>query len=123
MEDLIFLADENFPKSSIFYLRNKGCKVRSIKEEHSGIDDETVLKIAHQEKLVLLTFDRDYSKLIYKEKIFLPKGLVFFRMPLKIGEADLPAKLLLNFIREEKTNFENKFIVVQSDKIRVKLLQ
>lgn len=123
MTSFTFLADENFPKSSILFLRDSGYIVRSIKEEHSGIDDEAVLKIAHSENLVLLTFDRDYSKLIYKDKIFLPYGLIFFRMPLKAGEADLPAKLLINFIDAEKTDFKNKFVVVQTDKIRVKLLQ
>jgi hypothetical protein len=120
--NIVFLADENFPKSSIDYLRKNKLTIRSIKEERPGVDDETILKIAHDEKLVVLTFDRDYSKLIYKDKIYLPQGLIFFRVPLKVGEADLPAQLLLNFIAKEEIDLEDKFIVIQSDKIRVKPL-
>jgi hypothetical protein len=32
MENLAFLADENFPKSSINFLREKGFTVKSIKK-------------------------------------------------------------------------------------------
>ncbi|MBS1515055.1 MAG: DUF5615 family PIN-like protein [Bacteroidetes bacterium] len=123
MTQLNFLADENFPKSSIVFLRNKGHKVKSIKEEFPGTDDERVLSIASIEKLILLTFDRDYSDLIYKNKLNLPSSLIFFRMNLTNQEGDLPAKILMNLIKEEKIDLSNKFIVIQPNKIRIKPLQ
>jgi hypothetical protein len=41
-----FLANENFPKPSVIFLREQGYQVISIQEEHGGIDDESVVLIA-----------------------------------------------------------------------------
>jgi hypothetical protein len=41
-----FLANENYPKPSIVFLRNKGFEVKSIQEGYGGIPDEEVVAIA-----------------------------------------------------------------------------
>ena len=57
----MFLANENFPKPSIYLLREKGVSVRSISEEMPGISDENVSSIAKFEGIIILTFDKDYG--------------------------------------------------------------
>jgi predicted nuclease of predicted toxin-antitoxin system len=57
-----FLANENFPVFSIRLLRNAGHKVTSVIEETPGDKDRNVLKHAHEENRIVLTFDRDYSR-------------------------------------------------------------
>jgi len=61
-----FLANENYPKPSVEYLKRQGYQVKSIQEELGGISDEEVVAIAQKEKLVILTFDSDYGELLFK---------------------------------------------------------
>lgn len=72
-----FLANENFPLASIRFLRNAVYKVISVIEETPWAKDIEVLKRANQEKLIILTFDRDYGELIYKYKLPVPYGLCY----------------------------------------------
>ena len=45
-----FLANENYPKPSIVFLRNKGFEVKSIQEGYGGIPDEEVVAIAEHRR-------------------------------------------------------------------------
>ncbi len=56
-----FLANENFPLPSVRLLRQAGYDVASITEDSPGMDDSEVLTRATDERLVILTFDRDYG--------------------------------------------------------------
>jgi hypothetical protein len=55
----MFLPNEKFPRPSILFLREHGYNVISIQEAHQGISDNDVLKIAKEQNLIILTFDRD----------------------------------------------------------------
>jgi predicted nuclease of predicted toxin-antitoxin system len=57
-----FLANENFPLLSVRLLREAGHRVVSIIQEAPGSKDEDILKRAHTERLIILTFDRDYGR-------------------------------------------------------------
>jgi len=66
-----FLADENFPGSSIRLLRAASHDVAAIIEDSPGVEDAEVLARAVQEQRIALTFDRDYGELIYG-RVYLP---------------------------------------------------
>ena len=72
----MFLANENFPRPCTLILRDNGYQVKSIQEDYQGISDEDVIKIALNEKLIILTFDRDYGELIFKYAIENPPAIV-----------------------------------------------
>lgn len=59
-----FLANENFPLPSINLLRENGHYVKSVTAELAGISDREVVKIALEEALIILTFDKDYGEII-----------------------------------------------------------
>ena len=75
----MFLANENFPRPSTILLRENGYIVKSIQEDYSGIDDVAVIKMAQEQNLIILTFDRDYGELIFKYAKDNPPSVVFFR--------------------------------------------
>ncbi len=85
-----FLANENFPKPSISYLREQGHFVNSIQEELAGIPDEEVVEIAANGNLIILTFDSDYGEILFKHPKENPPSVVYFRFkgnaPKKAGE-------------------------------------
>ena len=84
------LADENVPARTINALRATGFEVISIRETAPGISDADVLALAVNQGLVLVTFDRDYGELIYRQKLEPPISIIYFRIlpvnPLEISE-------------------------------------
>jgi predicted nuclease of predicted toxin-antitoxin system len=59
-----FLADENFPRTGLAALRERGYDVFSIAESDPGLSDELVAAICDREERILLTFDKDFGELV-----------------------------------------------------------
>ena len=58
---MIFLLDENFPKSAEQLLIELGHQVIDIRgTEFQGIDDSHLFEIAQQQQAILLSTDRDF---------------------------------------------------------------
>lgn len=50
---MIFLLDENFPKTAAQLLERQGHKVIDIRSGHSeGLDDKTIFKLAQDQKAI-----------------------------------------------------------------------
>lgn len=92
------LAAENFPRASIEALRTAGHDVVSIADEASGSSDRLVLGVAKSSERVIITFDRDFGDLVYRQGQEGWPGIVLLRFvphhPLE------PAELLLAAIAE-----------------------
>lgn len=63
-----FLADENFPRTSVLRLREAGFDVIRIQEIAPAEEDPAVLALAVEMQRVLLTFDRDFGELLFHKK-------------------------------------------------------
>jgi len=115
---MLFLANENIPQKSVIYLKEKGHDVKSISKSSPGITDIEVLNIAKKEERIIVTFDRDYGYLIYKENIDFKNGIIYFRYipsnPVKLGE------VLVNLINSG-VYFEEYFTIINNESIRQKL--
>ncbi len=112
----MFLANENFPRPSILFLRTQAFKVESIQEDFPGISDDKVLALAIQKNLIILTFDKDYGELIFRYSPENPPGIIYFREkgsnPLSAGE------LLLKLLSNKEIQFRNAFSVIEEKNIR-----
>ena len=73
------LADENIPLASVRSLRELGHDVVSISELSPGISDEEVLRLAHAEDRVIITFDRDFGELVFRRRLPAPAGILYLR--------------------------------------------
>ncbi len=113
---LKFLANENFPKKSVEYLKEKGFDVLSIGIDNPSIKDHEVMDIAIEENRTILTFDSDYGSLIFKENCQPPKRVIYLRFnefsPIE------PGKFTEELVREEKIEFERTLTVYDSNGIR-----
>jgi len=89
------IADENIPLSLVKILRRKGHTVLCLQEKNLlGIDDMGLISLAKKEKMVLLTFDKDFldSKKFPSEK---HSGILVVRMKDKTPEKVIPQVSLL----------------------------
>ncbi len=111
-----FLADERFPLPSIRTLPAAGHDVAAVASESPGIPDELVLERAVREDRVLITFDRDYGRLLYRQDAPIPMGVVYFRIvPLSLEE---PAEYLLALLERSKLTLLGALTVVERERTR-----
>ena len=102
-----FLLDENTHKKLAEFLKIQSYSVSRIKETHPGIDDYQVLKLAYQSDSILITLDKDFGELIFKEGQ--PhKGIILLRLidPSVENSIKVVKKVL------KRKNLENNFTVV-----------
>ena len=112
-----FLADENIEKSLVEWLRSQGSDVYYVPEESPSIKDNKIIKIARKESRVLITNDKDFGELVFRQKK-LTHGIVLIRATDESSENKL--ELLKNVLYKVGDKVKNKFVVVNESGIRVR---
>ena len=74
-----FLADESVDRRIVDRLRQDGHLVGYVAEMEPGISDDTVLDLANQEATLLLTADKDFGELVFRQRRLMP-GIVLIRL-------------------------------------------
>ena len=110
------LANENFPIKSILYLKSKGFDISSIGTDIPSIQDHAVMTIAIKEERTILTFDRDYGELIFKNNYKPQGGVIYLR--LDEYKADEPGKIIEELINKKEFAFDNALTVLDKNGIR-----
>jgi predicted nuclease of predicted toxin-antitoxin system len=114
-----FLANENFPFPSTKMLRENNFYVKSISEDCPGISDLEVMKIAIEEDLIILTFDKDYGEIIFKSGYFNPPSVVFFRY--KGVNQSFAGEYILKMLIDQKKSLKGSFFVIEQENYRQRL--
>ncbi|MDP2888529.1 MAG: DUF5615 family PIN-like protein [Bacteroidota bacterium] len=74
-----FLANENFPLTSIKILKEAGYDIIAVGQDFAGILDSEVIELATKEQRTILTFDRDYGELTFRKGYKPLAGVIYFR--------------------------------------------
>lgn len=114
-----FIANENLPRKTVESLKNRGIDILSIKNYGYGLEDEDVIKIATKEHRILITLDKDFGELVFK-KGKKCRGIILLRIPPK--SAEYLGETLIDLLKKN-IPFENTFVVVSLEKIRIVPLQ
>ena len=101
---LKLLIDENFGKTAVQSLKEKGFHVQSVAELMRGASDEEVAERARRENKVVVTMDKDFGRIAVASGI---PGLLLVRVP-HLGKR--LASLLLSVL--EKVNDLYGYITV-----------
>ena len=110
-----FLADVNIESKVVQFLRNSGYDVKWVLEDNPFLSDEDILEISFKEKRILITNDKDFGELVYKQY-----KNAFSIILLRVEQNDVMVKIRIveNLVTKHKDKIENKFVVANKNKIR-----
>jgi predicted nuclease of predicted toxin-antitoxin system len=74
-----FIADEGVDRQIVERLRQDGHRIWYVAEMEPGISDDTVLDLANQKSALLLTADKDFGELVFRQHRLIP-GVVLIRL-------------------------------------------
>jgi len=74
-----FVADENVDRQIVEKLREDGHLVIYVAEIDPGISDDDVLRLAHQRSAVLITADKDFGELVFRQSL-VAHGVLLIRL-------------------------------------------
>jgi predicted nuclease of predicted toxin-antitoxin system len=114
-----FFADENIARAIVIWLRNKGYDVAFTAEIQPGAPDADWLREAQGGERVIITSDKDFGELIFRDHLN-SHGVILLRMEeLTIAERIERLQSVWSVI---EANPAGKFIVITEHKIRVRPL-
>jgi len=111
-----FLANENVPLKSVNYLLSKGFDIKAISIFSPGITDREVMEIAIAEQRTIITFDRDYGELIFKNDYRPGAGVILLR--LDEFQPETAGQLVEMLFSNNEFNPEGALSVIDSHGIR-----
>jgi predicted nuclease of predicted toxin-antitoxin system len=101
-------------------LRRYGYDVFYVMEDLRGTVDSELLTRAHDERRIVITEDKDFGELVYRLR--LPaRGIILLRFA--IDERLMKIPRLLELLDSEGHRLSGSFIVLESDKTRVRPLR
>jgi len=111
-----FLADESCDFAVVRALRAAGYDVLSVA---ARAHDEDVIRLATNERRILLTEDKDFGQLVFaagKETC----GVIFIRYPAGL-RSELPQRVL-DAVKRESSRMQTAFVVLQPKRMRISSL-
>ena len=111
------LADESLDRQIIERLRRDGHEVSYIAEMEPGITDEAVLERANERTALLVTADKDFGELVFREGRLSSGGVVLIRLA---GlSAERKAKIVSGAFHEWGAEFTRCFSVISPGRVRI----
>ena len=111
------VADENVDASIVTALRGANHRVIYVRELDPGIDDAQVLEIANSCDAVLLTSDKDFGELVFRQGL-LHAGVVLYRLAGLASERK--AGLLLSVLQTHGDALRGAFTLVSPTQVRIR---
>ena len=111
-----FLANENVPLSVVEALKKTGHDVVWGRTDMPGTSDRDVLRRAQVENRIVLTFDRDFGELAFRQRLAASSGGILLRV-LRADPAQL-AEMVAETL-SARTDWAGHFSVIEQDRIRM----
>jgi predicted nuclease of predicted toxin-antitoxin system len=112
-----FLADESVDNPIIERLRHDGHDVLAVLEMEPSIPDEIVLERANQQGALLLTADKDFGEIVFRQRR-ITAGVVLIRLAgLSPGTK---ATIVSDVISEHSSELLHVFTVISPGMVRIR---
>jgi predicted nuclease of predicted toxin-antitoxin system len=112
------LADESVDRPIVERLRQDGHDVLYVAEMEPSIDDDVVLERANERAALLLTGDKDFGELVFREGMLAAGGVVLVRLAGLSSERK--AGVVTDAFREHGAEFPQRFSVIEPGRVRVR---
>ena len=112
-----FLADEGIDRQIVYTLREGGYSVSYVAESSPGIPDSEVLRRSHKREEILITSDKDFGELVYRQK---RKNCGVILLRLSGISQDQKSKIACTAFDQRADEFSNAFTVITANRIRVR---
>ena len=110
------LVDECVESSVIRGLREKGFEVDAVSEINPGTSDTSVLQLANETRAILLTADKDFGELVFRQGR-VTHGIILIRLHgLNIRKK---AEILVNALKEHQDKLIGSFSVIEPTQVRI----
>ncbi|MCX9014872.1 MAG: DUF5615 family PIN-like protein [Candidatus Methanoperedens sp.] len=111
-----FLVDECTGPTVTKWLRQQNHDVISVFDEIKGADDKEVIHKANEQNRILITNDKDFGELVFREKK--PhKGVILLR--LEDERAANKIAVLKDLLEKYENSLSGHFIVVTETTVRI----
>ena len=111
------MADECVDRQIVARLRREGHEVLYVAEMDPGIPDETILERANQNNALLLTTDKDYGELIFRQNR-ISAGVLLLRLA---GLSQIEkARIVSSIIRDHSNELSQSFTVASPGRVRIR---
>lgn len=111
------VADESVDRPIVVALRREGHEVIYIAELDPGINDQTVLAISSEKKAPLLTADKDFGELVFRQRL-LHHGVILLRLA---GQSlDIKSALIVDFVKNHASELAGGFAVITAQSARIR---
>ena len=111
------LADEGVDKQIVERLRQDGHDVTYIAEVAPSITDDIILARANDSGALLITADKDFGELVYRQRLA-HSGVMLLRLAGLLSEQK--ANIVADVIRQHGSDLMTAFSVVSSGTVRVR---
>lgn len=110
-----FLVDECAGPKVAEWFRQQGHEVFSVFDEVRGIDDGFILDKAYSENWILITADKDFGEMVYREH-HPHRGVIFIR--LEDQRAIAKITVLKSLLENYADQLADRFVVVTESQVR-----
>lgn len=111
-----FLADESCDFTFVRALRAAAHDVMAVAESAPGAPDDKVIALAHSQRRILITEDKDFGQLVFAAAAS-TSGVIYVRYPMRY-RTTLGADLL-RLVEERGETLFGAFALVEPGRIRI----
>ena len=116
-ENYSFVVDVGVGRIIEDWLAEQSFSVISIRNLNAEMPDIDIIELTNRENAVMITMDKDFGELIFKNKVQ-HKGILLLRLEDAVAEEKLA--VIQNIFPEHLLNIKNKFTVYQNGKLRIR---
>ena len=112
------LADESVDGPVVERLREDGHQVVYVAEIDSGISDKEILQTASGQSATLLTADKDFGEMVYRQNLLNAAGIVLIRLAGLSSERK--SEIVSRAFHDNERELPNSFTVISAGRVRVR---
>jgi predicted nuclease of predicted toxin-antitoxin system len=110
------LADENIPGHTVNALIAAGHDVSWIAKDAPSTSDEIILGLGQENERVVLTFDKDFGELVYRDRLPANSGVILLRLS---TQAPREVTRIVLLALNTRPSWNGVFAVVLDEAVRV----